>query len=128
MQVDFTDIFPKKKIMESKISQFPHCVNPTFVISAIGCLFLAGSGTACALLPASADMYVAFCILRFIAGAGHVGTFMMSFTLSVEYIGREKQAFCGCLIEIPFASGEYPLPKSGPVSTAQIGSSILWAA
>jgi len=29
----------------------------------------------------------------------------MSFTLSVEYIGREKQAFCGCLIEIPFASG-----------------------
>jgi len=39
------------------------------ITMAIGCLFLAGSGTACALLPASPDMYVAFCILRFIAGA-----------------------------------------------------------
>ena len=76
-----------------------------FLISALSCLVLAVSGTVCALLPASANMYPAFAFLRFLAGMGHVGTFMMAFTLSVEYIGREKQALTGCLIEIPFASG-----------------------
>ena len=79
------------------------------MVAAISCLFLAVSGTACALLPASADMYPAFATLRFMAGMGHVGTFMMAFTLAVEYIGRDKQALTGCLIEIPFASGTYVL-------------------
>lgn len=73
--------------------------------TAISCLFLAVSGTVCATLPASADMFPAFATLRFLAGMGHVGTFMMAFQLAVEYTGREKQALTGCLIEIPFASG-----------------------
>jgi len=72
---------------------------------AISCLFLAVSGTVCATLPASANMFPAFATLRFLAGMGHVGTFMMAFQLAVEYTGREKQALTGCLIEIPFASG-----------------------
>ena len=77
-----------------------------FLVSAISCLFLAVSGTVCATLPASANMFPAFATLRFLAGMGHVGTFMMAFQLAVEYTGREKQALTGCLIEIPFASGK----------------------
>jgi MFS family permease len=76
---------------------------PTIVI---GAFLLSGSGTICALLPSSPSVYPAFVALRFLAGMGHVGTFMMSFTLSLEYVGIDKRTFCGVLIEIPFAIGK----------------------
>ena len=41
-------------------------------------------------------------------GMGHVGTFMQSFTLSVEYVGpADKRTLCGCLIEVAFAAGMF---------------------
>ena len=53
-------------------------------------------------------MYSAFATLRFLMGMGHVGTFMQSFTLSVEYVGpADKRTLCGCLIEVAFAAGMY---------------------
>ena len=55
-------------------------------------------------------MYSAFATLRFLMGMGHVGTFMQSFTLSVEYVGpADKRTLCGCLIEVAFAAGMYQL-------------------
>ena len=69
-------------------------------------LLLASSGSICALLPSSSQMYSAFATLRFLMGMGHVGTFMQSFTLSVEYVGpADKRTLCGCLIEVAFAVG-----------------------
>jgi len=69
-------------------------------------LLLASSGSICALLPSSSQMYSAFATLRFLMGMGHVGTFMQSFTLSVEYVGpADKRTLCGCLIEVAFAAG-----------------------
>ena len=74
----------------------------------VTCLLLASSGSICALLPSSSQMYSAFATLRFLMGMGHVGTFMQSFTLSVEYVGpADKRTLCGCLIEVAFAAGTY---------------------
>ena len=73
----------------------------------VTCLLLASSGSICALLPSSSQMYSAFATLRFLMGMGHVGTFMQSFTLSVEYVGpADKRTLCGCLIEVAFAAGK----------------------
>ena len=71
----------------------------------VTCLLLASSGSICALLPSSSQMYSAFATLRFLMGMGHVGTFMQSFTLSVEYVGPERRTLCGCFIEVAFALG-----------------------
>lgn len=68
-------------------------------------LLLATSGAACALLPSSSTIFPAFAACRFLAGMGHVGTFMMAFTLSLEYVGPSSRTLCGCLIEVPFALG-----------------------
>ena len=75
---------------------------PTLVLTS---LLLALSGSICALLPSSASMYWAFASLRFLMGMGHVGTFMLAFTLSVEYVGPKKRTFTGCIIEVAFALG-----------------------
>ena len=77
---------------------------------ALTSLLLALSGSICALLPSSAGMYWAFATLRFLMGMGHVGTFMLAFTLSVEYVGPKKRTFTGCIIEVAFAFGNnHPL-------------------
>ena len=75
---------------------------PTLVLTS---LLLALSGSICALLPSSAEMYWAFAVLRFLMGMGHVGTFMLAFTLSIEYVGPKKRTFTGCIIEVAFALG-----------------------
>ena len=46
-----------------------------------------------------------FC--RFFSGMGHVGTFIICFTLSVEYVGAKSRVFTGSLIEVPFSIGKY---------------------
>ncbi len=81
---------------------------------AITSLLLAGSGSACALLPASADIFPAFAALRFLMGVGHVGSFMMAFTLSLEYVGPKARVMCGCIIEVPFAVGKKKEKKISP--------------
>ena len=42
---------------------------------------------------------------RFISGLGHVGTFMTTFSLSLEYVGASHRTLFGILIETPFALG-----------------------
>ena len=42
---------------------------------------------------------------RFISGLGHVGTFMMTFSLALEYVGPKYRTLFGILIETPFALG-----------------------
>ena len=59
--------------------------------------------------PASPDYFPVFVISRFISGLGHVGTFMMSFTMSLEYVGPKYRAIFGILIETPFAMGKTKL-------------------
>jgi len=68
----------------------------------LGSVCLALSGSLSALLPASFPL---FATLRLFSGMGHVGTFIMAFTLSVEYVGATSRLFTGCLIEVPFAIG-----------------------
>jgi len=63
---------------------------------------LAGAGTLSAILPASMPL---FTTLRFFSGMGHVGTFIICFTLSVEYVGAKSRVFTGSLIEVPFSIG-----------------------
>jgi hypothetical protein len=50
---------------------------------------------------------VLFCLMlpRFISGLGHVGTFMMTFSLALEYVGPKYRTLFGILIETPFAMG-----------------------
>ena len=83
---------------------------PTLVLTS---LLLALSGSICALLPSSAEMYWAFAVLRFLMGMGHVGTFMLAFTLSIEYVGPKKRTFTGCIIEVAFALGNNYLRIQG---------------
>ena len=42
---------------------------------------------------------------RFLSGLGHVGTFMMAFSLALEYVGPKYRTLFGILIETPFAMG-----------------------
>merc|ERR1711970_1253095 len=49
--------------------------------------------------------YYVLVIARFISGMGHVGTFMMSFNLALEYVGPKYRTMFGILIETPFAMG-----------------------
>ena len=42
---------------------------------------------------------------RFTSGLGHVGTFMTTFSLSLEYVGASHRTLFGILIETPFALG-----------------------
>lgn len=49
--------------------------------------------------------YYALVISRFISGLGHVGTFMITFNLALEYVGPKWRTTCGILIETPFACG-----------------------
>ena len=67
---------------------------------------LAVSGSLSALLPATFPL---FATLRLLSGMGHVGVFMMAFTLSVEYVGPASRVMTGCLIEVPFSVGKQQL-------------------
>ncbi len=96
----------RPKISAIKIIFFCDNVSGRRTTLVITSLLLAGSGTACALLPASSDVYPAFAALRLLMGMGHVGSFMMAFTLSLEYVGPKARVICGCLIEVPFAVGK----------------------
>ena len=42
---------------------------------------------------------------RFISGLGHVGTFMTTFSLALEYVGPKYRTFTGIIIETPFSLG-----------------------
>lgn len=66
---------------------------------------LVAGGVVSAFTPADPVYFPVFAVCRFISGLGHVGVFMMSFTLSLEYTGSKWRVFCGCLIETPFALG-----------------------
>ena len=68
-------------------------------------LFLAVGGSLPYFFPADPSYYPFFVFARFISGIGHVGTFMMSFTLSLEYVGPKYRTHFGILIETPFALG-----------------------
>jgi len=56
-------------------------------------------------LYASQRTYSLFVISRVISGLGHVGTFMVTVTLALEYVGVSCRSMCGIYIEIPFALG-----------------------
>lgn len=68
-------------------------------------LFLGVGGCLPYFFPADPSFYPFFVLARFISGIGHVGTFMMSFTLSLEYVGPKYRTHFGILIETPFALG-----------------------
>merc|ERR1719285_344911 len=75
-------------------------------ISLMGALVtLAVGGSFPYFLKPHPDIYYALIISRFISGMGHVGTFMMAFNLSLEYVSVSHRTFFGIIIETPFALG-----------------------
>jgi len=70
-----------------------------------GLLFLAVGGSFPFFLSPEPSLYYAMYISRFISGMGHVGTFMMTFNLALEYVGTKWRCLFGILIETPFATG-----------------------
>ena len=67
-----------------------------------GAMFLSVSGSVSAIFTSSFPMFAA---LRFFSGMGHMGTFLITFTLAIEYVGSSSRELTGILIEVPFASG-----------------------
>jgi len=71
----------------------------------LGLVILAIGGSIPYLINPNPANYYVLVISRFISGLGHVGTFMMSFSLALEYVGPEYRTLFGILIETPFAIG-----------------------
>lgn len=71
----------------------------------LGVLFLAIGGSLPYFTPPQPSFYPVFVISRFISGIGHVGTFMITFTFALEYVGPKYRSIFGILIETPFAIG-----------------------
>jgi len=75
---------------------------PTLMVSLV---FLSFGGSLPSFFDLTPELYYIFVISRFISGVGHVGTFMVTVSLALEYVGAEYRATFGILIEIPFALG-----------------------
>jgi len=71
----------------------------------LGLVILAIGGSFPFFLKPNPSNYYALVISRFISGLGHVGTFMMTFSLALEYVGPKYRTLFGILIETPFALG-----------------------
>ena len=57
-------------------------------------------------LAAFSVNYVMYMVFRFITCMGGVGAFITAFVLATEFVGKNYRAYCGILIEVPFALGE----------------------
>jgi len=75
---------------------------PTLMVSLV---FLSFGGSLPSFFHMHPGLYYIFVLSRFISGFGHVGTFMVTVSLALEYVGAEYRATFGILIEIPFALG-----------------------
>ena len=75
---------------------------PTLMVSLV---FLSFGGSLPSFFSLNPDLYYVFVLSRFISGIGHVGTFMVTVSLALEYVGADYRATFGILIEIPFALG-----------------------
>ena len=75
---------------------------PTLMVSLV---FLSFGGSLPSFFTMTPELYYIFVISRFISGVGHVGTFMVTVSLALEYVGADYRATFGILIEIPFALG-----------------------
>jgi len=71
----------------------------------ISIVILAFGGSFPFFLKPNPSIYYALVISRFLSGLGHVGTFMMAFSLALEYVGPKYRTLFGILIETPFAMG-----------------------
>ena len=79
-------------------------------------IILAAGGSFPFFLTPTPDLYYALVISRwpdaslgptprFISGCGHVGLFMTTFSLALEYVGPSYRTLFGIIIETPFALG-----------------------
>jgi len=75
---------------------------PTLMVSLV---FLSFGGSLPSFFTLTPELYYIFVLSRFISGIGHVGTFMVTVSLALEYVGADYRATFGILIEIPFALG-----------------------
>ena len=71
----------------------------------VSLIFLSFGGSLPSFFAMNPKLYYIFIISRFVSGVGHVGTFMVTVSLALEYVGAEYRATFGILIEIPFALG-----------------------
>ncbi|XP_069946223.1 organic cation transporter protein-like [Cherax quadricarinatus] len=68
----------------------------------VSVLLLGTSGVISAVSPS----YYMFLLMRFFTGAGGNGLHIVTFILTVEFIGSKWRTFCGIMIYISFALGE----------------------
>jgi len=71
----------------------------------VGIVILTVGGSVPFFITPHPSNYYVLVISRFISGLGHVGTFMMTFNLALEYVGPKYRTLFGILIETPFAMG-----------------------
>ncbi|XP_069960339.1 organic cation transporter protein-like [Cherax quadricarinatus] len=68
----------------------------------VSVLLVGASGVMCSVSP----NYYMFLLMRLFTGAGGCGLVLVTYILTLEFIGAKWRTFCGILIQIPLSLGE----------------------